>query len=99
MKEETISTDKYIPEYFKPILWSYDIRHMDSMKAKRTIIVHAINYGDIKHWRWLIQYYGKDVVREVLEIIPITSLRHRVRKLAALVFEVKKFNYAPRSAS
>jgi len=99
MRKEHVFLDRGIPEYFKPILWSYDMSHMDLRKAKRTIIIHAINYGDIKHWRWIMHYYGKDRVREVLETVPATSFRPHVQKLAALVFGVKKFNYALRSAS
>lgn len=99
MKEETILLHEHIPEYFKSILWSYDVDRMDSVKEKCTIIVHAINYGDMRHWRWLMQFYGKDAVRDILETVPASSFRPHVRKLAALVFGVKKFNYALRGAS
>lgn len=87
-----------LPRSFAPLLWSYDFRTLDPENEKRPIIVNAINYGDLEHWRWLIRLYGKDGVRHVLEEIPVTELRPRVRRLATLMFGISKFRYAPRGA-
>ena len=86
-----------LPEFFKPLLWSYDFDSLDLSKNKKDIILNAINYGDLKHWRWIINYYGKDEVKKVLESVSVWELRSRVRKLASLIFELQDLNYAPRS--
>lgn len=85
-----------LPLFFKPILWSYDFSAVDIKKNKKTIIVNAINYGDLKHWKWLIKNYGRENVKSELIKIPATELRPGARKLASIIFDVKKFNYAPR---
>jgi hypothetical protein len=85
-----------LPEAFRPILWSHDFDRIDPVKHRKTIIIQAINYGTLMHWRWLAQYYGIEAVRELLATAPATEIRPRVRHLASLVFDVERFNYAPR---
>ena len=86
-----------LPDFFKPLLWSYDFNKIDPQKNKKTIIINSINLGDLRHWKWLISAYGKEEVRSLLEKIPISEIRPRVRKLVSLIFSINKFNYAPRS--
>ena len=71
---------------------------IDPEKQKKAIIVNAINYGDLNHWRWISHHYGRDVVKETLESIPLTELRPQARKLASLLFSITSFNNAPRGA-
>lgn len=85
-----------LPEFFRPILWSYDFPAIDPEKNKKIIVINAINYGDLNHWRWLIKYYGKGSVKEILEQVSSSEIRSRVLPLASVVFSVKNFNYAPR---
>lgn len=85
-----------LPKFFSPLVWSYDISRLDPERQKKTIIINAINYGDLCHWRWIVARYGKDAVRDVLQYIPVGALRPRVRKLAALLFSIDAFNNAPR---
>lgn len=87
-----------LPSYFRPILWSYDFSLIKPQDSKRTIIVNSINYGDLKHWRWIAQFYGKEEIRRILTEIPATEIRSRVRHLASLIFGVEQFNYAPRGS-
>lgn len=89
--------DKKLPNYFKPILWSYKLEDIDLGKDKKTIIVNAINYGDLKHWRWLKENYGQETIREILSTIPATEIKLRTRHLASLIFSITHFNYAHRS--
>jgi hypothetical protein len=91
------SKETVLPEFFKPILWSYDFSLINPEKNRKIIIINAINYGNLDHWRWLLRYYGKKAIKETLETIPATEIKPRARKLASLVFSVKNFNYAPRS--
>lgn len=88
-----------IPDFFKPILWSWDFRRIDSEKHKKTIIVNSINYGDLKHWRWIVNYYGKKQVKKVLTEIPFYELRQRVVPLVSIIFSIDKFNHAFRGNS
>lgn len=85
-----------LPETFSPLLWSYDFSHIDPLKHKKTIIVPALNYGTLAHWRWLIQNYGREGVRKVLTHVPATEIKPRSLRLASLVFGIERFNYAPR---
>jgi len=88
-----------LPETFRPLLWSYDFSRIDPLKHKKTIIVQALNYGTLTHWRWLIQNYGREEVRDVLTHIPATEIKPRSLRLASLVFGVERFNYAPRGTN
>ncbi len=87
-----------LPEIFKPLLWSYRFSAIDPTRQKKTVIVQTINYGDLRHWRWIADFYGKEEIRHVLASIPASELRYRVRKLAALIFAITAFNHAPRGA-
>jgi len=85
-----------LPSFFKPILWSYDFPKLDVWKDKKTIIINTINYGDLKHWRWLIKIYDLKRIRSVIKKVPFTEMRPRVLQLASLIFNIKDFNHAPR---
>ena len=92
------STNKHgLPQFFKTILWSYDFSKIDPEKNRKTIIINAINYGDLKHWRWLTKKYGKNVVTEVLSKIAATEIKPRARRLVSVIFSGVNFNYAQRS--
>ncbi|MDO8633659.1 MAG: hypothetical protein Q8O97_02610 [bacterium] len=91
MKEEKA---KELPQFFQPILWSYDFMYVDPQKDKRAIIVNALNYGDLKHWRWISQFYGKVEVQKFLGDISPSEIRPRVRHLVALLFHIKEWNDA-----
>ena len=97
MEEKTINRAKKLPDFFKPVLWSYNFSAMDPKRHKKTIILNAINYGNLRHWRWLLNYYGRETVKKVLKSAPAGGIRPRVRRLAAILFSVENFNYAPRS--
>ncbi len=87
---------KKLPAFFKPILWSYDFSKIDIERDKHTIIVNALNYGDLTHWRWLVDCYGKEEIQRVIGKAPATEFRSRVRPLIQLLFNVRHFNYALR---
>ncbi len=92
------ATKESLPVFFKPLLWSYDFSRIDLENDKKTIIVRAINYGDLSHWRWIVHYYGLHEVRKVLTVLPETEIRPRVRKLAELLFGGIEFSHAPRGS-
>ena len=78
--------DKKLPDYFRPILWSYDFNKLNPEKSKKTVIVNAVNYGDLKHWRWIKKNYGGEVVHEVLVKTMVSEIRPGARRLASIIF-------------
>lgn len=86
-----------LPPSFKPLFWSYDFESLDLHKNKKTIILNIINYGNLTHWSWLKDCYGKTAIAEMLKSISATELKRRSGKLAEILFETK-LNYAPRGA-
>ena len=55
-----------LPETFRPLLWSYDFSRIDPLRHKKTIIVQALNYGTLAQWRWLVESYGRDGIRDLV---------------------------------
>jgi len=88
-----------LPSFFRPILWSYDFDEVDPLRDRKTIIINVINYGDLKHWQWIADFYGKSEVAEVLKNAPITEIRNRVVNLASLLFKIDNWNYASRGVN
>jgi len=92
-----IKNNQKLPEFFRPLFWSYDFDSLDLEKNSKTIVLNTINYGDLKHWRWLKNHYGKSTIAQILESISATELKQRAGKLAEILFDIK-LNYAPRGA-
>lgn len=87
-----------LPEFFRPLFWSYDFSLIDPVGDKERIIVNTINYGDWKHWRWILSYYGAEGVRKIIEGIPVSEFRERALKLICLLMKIKKMKYETRGA-
>lgn len=87
-----------LPDMFKPILWSYDFGKCDPLKMGKTVIVQAISYGTLEHWKWVRSFYGDDAVKNVLARIPATEIRPKTRRLAEVILDFNNWNYAPRGA-
>lgn len=98
MKRGNNKEGKRLPEMFRPLLWSYRLEAIDPEAHYKEIIINAINYGDLKHWRWIARYYGRERLREVLTTVPVSEFRPRVVKLVGLLFGISQdeFNYARR---
>lgn len=99
--QEAEATNQHgLPESFRPLLWSYVFEEMDPNQHQHEIIVNAINYGDLVHWRWLVDHYSLEAVKRQLTTAPVTEIRQHVRRLVALLFGLSnhEFNYAPRGA-
>lgn len=86
-----------LPEFFLPLLWSYDFSFIDLERDKKRIIINTINYGQWKHWQWIVRYYGKEMVNEVIENTPISEFRSRALKLVSILLGIKNLKYASRS--
>ena len=86
-----------IPLFFKPLFWSYKFSSIDPRKNKRTIIINTVNYGQWEHWIWVLKFYGKENVKNIIEEIPQTEFRAPALKLISLLLGIKKLKYASRS--
>ena len=86
-----------LPLYFRSILWSYNFFMLDPDRDKVIIIINAINYGGLRHWRWISDFYGKSEVANILRCIPKSEIRDRAIRLTSLLFGVSTWNHAPRS--
>lgn len=80
-----------LPESFRPLLWSYRFEDIDLEKHKEEIILNTINYGNMKHWHWIMKRYGKEKIRHILERCLVTEFNPESRNLAQLIFSVNHF--------
>lgn len=88
---------KTLPNFFKPLFWSYKFSAVDPEEQKKLIILNSINYGDLSHWKWITRNYGKKTIKQVLSDAPATALRIPAGRLAELIFGLKLKN-VPRRA-
>jgi len=93
MKKE--KNKQKLPNFFRPLFWAVDFNSLDLDKNKKSIILSAINYGDLKHWRFLSDYYGKDELKKILGHLPATEFKPRAGKLVEIIFNFK-LSHAPR---
>jgi len=79
-------SQKEIPAYFRPILWSYNFEKLDPQKNERDIVLNTINYGNLIHWFWISQKYGKKEVWQTVKQSRPSELRSGARRLAEILF-------------
>lgn len=85
-----------LPEFFLPLLWAYNFSLIDLEIDKRRIIINTINYGQWRHWQWIVNYYGEENIKQFIENTPISEFRPRVLKLISILLGIKNFKYASR---
>lgn len=86
-----------LPLFFKPLFWSYNFSSIDLERDKKRIIIQTVNYGQWKHWIWMIKFYGKKEVKEIIKGTPKTEFRAPALKLISLLLGIGKLKYASRS--
>ena len=89
---------KRLPTKFRPLLWSLRWKDVDIEDDKEDIIVNTVNEGTLDQWKWIIETYGKDTIRAVLEKYPATEFHPESRNLAKIMFSIPYFSYARRSS-
>ena len=90
-----IPTNKFgLPESFKPLLWSFRFEAIDPEKNKEDIIVNTVNEGTLAHWRWVIDRYGKETIRQVLARRLATEFHPESLNLAKVIFDLSSIRYA-----
>ena len=85
-----------LPEIFRPLLWWVKWEDVNTEEDKEDIIVSAVNEGTLRHWRWLVDTYGKEAIRKILEKRWATEFHPESRNLAKVIFSVVGFQHAPR---
>lgn len=83
-----------MPAMFKPLLWSLKWRDVDIDEDREDIIVSAINEGSLAHWRWLVEIYGKETVRDVLARRLETEFHPESLNLARVIFSLPPLHHA-----
>jgi hypothetical protein len=78
-----------LPESFRPIMWSYDFEACDTETMPRTIILQALQYGTLSDWRFITDTYGKNVIKNVIEESPDTTIRSKLKPLLRIAFQIK----------
>jgi len=86
-----------LPEFFSPLLWSYDFSSIDLERDKQRVVINTINYGQWKHWQWIVNYYGGENIKQFIENTPISEFRPRALKLVSILLGIKNLKYASRS--
>ena len=86
-----------LPESFLPLLWSYDFSFIDVERDRKRIIINTINYGQWKHWKWIVSYYGNKEVKQFIENTPMSEFRPGALKLASILLGIENLKYASRS--
>ena len=86
-----------LPEFFLPLLWAYDFSSIDAERDKKRIIINTINYGQWKHWQWIVGYYCDKEIKQFIENTPISEFRPRALKLVSILLGIKDFKYESRS--
>ena len=95
---KTRTKNSKLPSFFKPVLWSYDFSKIDPEENIERIIVNTINYGDWRHWQWIVNYYGKNKVKRIIENTPASEFRKGSLRLISLLLGIKKMKYVSRGA-
>ena len=80
--------NQMVPEFFRTIVWSSELEKIDPQQHKVLLIIQAINYGDLRHWRWIARQYGAAEVARVIERTPKSAIRPGAYRLAAQVFSI-----------
>lgn len=77
-----------LPYFFKPILWSFDFETINPHIHQKSIVVNAINYGDLKHWKWIREHYTLQDLSAIFNNTLATEFRPSALKLASIIFKL-----------
>ena len=89
---EVRQSQKLIPESIRPLLWSLNWNKHDVDKDKTDIIMAVVNEGTLEQWQWLVDTYGKDKIRGLLQERMMSEFHPESLKLAKLVFNVNNLH-------
>lgn len=49
----------------KHLFWDINIKELDPYKHKKFILERILNYGDVDDFKWALNQYGKQGLKEV----------------------------------
>lgn len=55
------------PQFLKPLFWDIDFEKLDVKKYPRYVIERILEYGDLKHVRWMFKTYPKRTIVETVK--------------------------------
>lgn len=94
MRSKIHKSKDSLPIIFRPLLWWVRWPDVDIKEDKDDIIFSAINEGTLEHWLWIINTYGKDEIRRVLERRLDSEFHPESKNLAQIIFSLRQFRHA-----
>ncbi len=61
------TSNKKLPSFIKPYLWSYDTDKMDFKEDKRRILTNVLNLGTKEATDWVFKEYNRSDIVEVIK--------------------------------
>lgn len=49
----------------KHLFWDVDLKTLDPKKHKKFIIERILNFGDIEDFKWALNFYGQNELKQV----------------------------------
>ena len=80
-----------LPLSLKPLLWGLKWDDLNIEEDIQDIVSSVVNEGTLDQWRWLVETYGEEKIRQVLQNRLATEFHPESRRLAQLIFSVPSF--------
>lgn len=55
------------PDISDTLLWEYDIPNFHWDKSYKIVIERVLERGDLEEWKEIVNFYGKEKIRETIE--------------------------------
>lgn len=80
-------TSQKLPDFLRPLFWSYRFEQLDAERHKQRIIINIINYGSWRAWQWLVSTYGKNELKQTISNLPRSEFRPGALRLIATLLD------------
>ncbi|MCC6723521.1 MAG: hypothetical protein IT258_03365 [Saprospiraceae bacterium] len=84
-------SQKAVPQIRRHLLWEYDLDAFDYLRSKKIVIERIIERGNLKEWKEMLLFYGKETV---LEVARASKQLDRKEKNFTEIFVDSEFNAA-----
>ena len=81
-------TEREIPVYVRPFLWSYDIDQLSLERDRALIIKNVLDYGTKQATDWLRATYPREDIQEVIRHTPASAWNKKSLALWTLLYDV-----------
>jgi hypothetical protein len=96
MKSAENEKSQRLPLSLKPLLWGLKWDDLKIDEDIQDIVTGVINEGTMDQWKWLVETYGKEKIRQVLQERLATEFHPESRHLAQLLFSIPSFRHERR---